>query len=136
MASPTSAITTYNGSWIARGVYQTQWTITASGAGLAESAMQLPDKVIMINGFVATGVGGTSRVSLQGSNATTPTGAYFALRHALPTVGPGDSSNVLDALATNGIFQILENPRWIRPLATTVTSAASISVIMISRGAF
>lgn len=132
MAAPsTAAITSFSGSWLAKGVYESKWTATVSGAGIAESAVFLPDKTVYLAGLASTN---TSAITLEGSNATTPTGTYYSLRHPIPTVGPGDTGNVLEGLVTGGVFQLYENPRWIRPRATTVTSGASVSVIMVSRG--
>lgn len=123
MAAPSTAIFTYNGSFIARGVHMTRWTATVSGAGLAQSPGNLPDKTVAISGPT----GGTSSVTIQGSNATTPTAGYFTLNSAAASGGP------LSTLTAAGIFVILENPRFIRPLCATVTTGKTINIDLLSR---
>lgn len=122
MAAPSTAIYSYTGEWIAKGVHRTHWAPTVSGAGLAQSAPQLPDKTVIVSGPT----GGTTAVTIQGSNATTATAGYFALNSAAATGG------ALSGLTAAGVFTILENTRWIRPLLTTATRA-DVTITMIER---
>lgn len=113
-----------SGNYIARGVYQHTWSATISGRGNPLSAANLPDKTVQIQGPT----GGTSQVILEGTNgAAASTATWITMRSV--TDGAIDITN-----ATGGLFfQLRGNPRMIRPHFATVTTAKTLSVIIVAK---
>jgi hypothetical protein len=111
------------GSWIARGVHQVTWSaLTGSGDTVnAYSAPHLPDKTVTVT---ATGFN-SAVVTLVGSNDPTATGTYVTLNDP--------QGNALTFTA-NKVETLLENPRWIKPMASGATGGdQSFTIIMVSR---
>ncbi len=118
------------GVWIAPGVHRIQWTVTATGFSNSLVAPGLPEKVVHVRGF-ATVSTVSSRVVIEGSNdppsgrpddATPPT--YITL--TTPTDG--------DLLVTGDLVKVIrENPVHIRCRASTVTTGANLTVMIVSK---
>ncbi len=134
----------------AKGIIVQTWSF-ASGAthqrGNALGAPMYPGKTIIIRAThwapsEATVTTRLSRLTLEGSNATTPTGVYVPLHAAHPSIGPlnliaaaseigfsSGSHGAGDAAGQGIIIELLDNPRWIRPRASTATAAMTVSII-------
>lgn len=110
------------GTWIAKGVHSSLWeTLTGSGDTVnAESAPNLPDKTVTV-----TGTFNSATITIQGSNDATATGTYTTLNDA--------NGNALTFTADKA-EQILENPRFIRPIASGATGGTDVDITLISRG--
>lgn len=114
------------GKWLAKGVHQATWSaLTGSGdSAVAYGAPHLGDKTVTVNAETATGFNSVV-VTLVGSNDETATGTYQSLNDA--------QGNVL-TFSSGRIETLLENPKWIKPIATGATGGSqSFSVILISR---
>jgi len=111
-----------SGTWIAKGVHQTTWSaLTGSGDTVnASSVAHLPDKSVLVRGTFAS-----ATITMVGSNDATATGTYTALNDP--------QGNALTFTADK-IEQILENPRWIKPIASGATGGTSVNIVLISRG--
>lgn len=109
---------------LSKGVYGVTWTFITGVTGVSNSinAPDLPDKVVQVHATTW----GTGNVLIEGNNAELPSLGVFT---TLVDV-QGNSLSFSD----NAIEQILENPRYIRARASTVTTGATITVSMICRG--
>lgn len=117
-----TAITVAETVWIQKGVARISWVFasgTTLGQGNALSAPHLPDKTVQVFGPT----GGTTSVTIQGSNDLTPTGNYVTL------VDP-QGTNL--SFTNTAIEAILESPRFIRPDLTVATGPA-VTVTIVSR---
>jgi hypothetical protein len=121
----------------AKGIITQTWAFVSGVAdqvGNAIGAPMYPDKTIILNstGFTASG---TSSLTLEGSNSTSPSGIYFPLHAAAPSIGPLNQIQAVSSIgagATVGpgiAIVLLDNPRWIRPRASTATHAFTVSII-------
>ena len=113
------------GKYIARGIYQMEWTAAVSGVGTPLDAFQYPDKTVQIQGPTS---GGSSRIIIEGTNGgVVSTATWITL--TTPTDGDLDFTNV-----TGGVMRaIRENPRMIRPRFESVTAARSLNVRIIAK---
>jgi hypothetical protein len=110
----------FSGSWLARGSHQTIWSALGDAdEGAPQSASPLPDKSVQFSGTwdSATAV-------LQGSNDGA---TWFTLKD------PGGNAISLTA---DGLRQILENTRYIRPSTSGGGGSADIDCRVIERGGF
>lgn len=101
-----------------KGVVQCQWA--ALGAGETGDFVDVPrwhDRCIQLPGSM-----GTTVVNVQGSND----GVNWASLHAKNALTTNDTQSL--AAATTGLYQILENPRLIR----VVASAGDTSNLLIT----
>lgn len=115
------AVTTKTASttWLAKGVHSAAWTFTgASQVGSPLGGATLPDKTVHVRGTFAG-----STLTIQGTNSAPSVSKWHTLNDP--------SQNAL-AFTTSGIEQILENPRFIRPRATT---SMSVVITVISQRA-
>jgi hypothetical protein len=125
----------------AKGIIVQTWSF-ASGAthqrGNALGAPMYGGKTIIVRATSfspseATVTTKLTRLTLEGSNATTPTGVYVPLHAAAPSIGPlnliADFSDIGDATGQGLIIEVLDNPRWIRPRASTATAPMTVSII-------
>ena len=110
------------GSWIAKGVHRTLWeTLTTSGDTVnPASEAQLPDKTVEVKGTFAS-----ATITLVGSNDPTPTGTYETLN---------DASSTPLTFTADGIQQVLENPRFIKPIASGATGGTDVDIVLVSHG--
>ncbi len=112
---------------IAKGVMAItwKWTATVTGFGSTLNAPNLPDKTVQVLGPT----GGTTSIRIMGSNATTPTGSYSLLQDDQNT-----ALSFTNASGEGEIEVVMQNPRWIRPYASTVTGGDSLpEVRMVCR---
>ena len=117
----TAAINSYC-EYTSRGVAQMVWTATGiTGEGVAMNAPGLPDKTVHIVGPT----GGTSTVIIEGTNDATPTGTWTTLT---------DPQGNAISKTSDAIESILENPKYIRPRFSVVTSGKTIVVTIVARG--
>lgn len=111
------------GKWIAKGVHQVEWAaLTGSGDTVnAASLPHLPDKTVIVTATAYNSV----TVTFVGSNDETATGTYVTLNDP--------QGNALTFTA-NKAETLLENPRWIKPIASGATGGTqSINIRLISR---
>lgn len=105
--------------WNTKRVSSTTWTpLLTTDVGSAESPGRLADKSVQILGTV--GAGGS--VNIQGSND----GTNWVSLTASSTAAPGVSL----ATAAPGIYQIIENTLFIRPLVVSGDGTTSLTVIL------
>lgn len=114
-----------SGSWIAKGVHQCSWSaLTGSGDTVnATSNPTLPDKTVVVTATAFNSV----VVTMVGSNySVASTATYVTLND------PNGNALTFSSSRTE---QILENPRWIKPVASGATGGTqSINIVLISRG--
>lgn len=107
----------FRGSWIAKGVHQTVWpNMGNADSGIAQSGGALSDKSVQ-----ATGTWGGATLVLQGSNDGT---TWFTLN---------DPAGTDISFTANGLMQILEGVRYIRPV-TSGGAGTDVTVVLIERG--
>ena len=121
MATPTSADFVGAGSYVSKGVYRHAWSAgaTVTGVGNAVDVYTMDDVSIEISGPT----GGTSSITIEGSNGATPTGTYFTLN--TPT-GVATFTTAVNKM-------IVERPRYIRPNMTVNTGIVG-EIILIGSG--
>lgn len=109
--------------YVDRNVVKQIWTFITGleGHGNPFSGAAYPDKSIQFSGAS----GGTSSVVIEGSNDDAASGTYHTLADP--------QGNVLTA-GNSRVEAVLENTRWIRPRASTVTAGSSIVVSLIAKG--
>ena len=117
---------TFNGIVaLQKGVYEATWTgFVSAGNGTAADMANLPDKTVHVVGAFASG---NNEIKIEGSNDTTATGTYDTLNDP--------SQNAL-SFSTGKIEVILENTRWVRPVAVSLvgaTGAPGMTVKIIAR---
>lgn len=105
----------FAGSWIAKGVHQTQWTMGNADTGVAQSSAALPDKTVQISGTM-----GGATIIMQGSNDGS---VWDTLK---------DSAGVAISTTTAAIKKILENTKFIRPV-TSGGAGSAITVTLVER---
>jgi hypothetical protein len=104
------------GSWVAKGVHQTQWpNMGNADTGTAQSAGALSDKSVQVEGTFAA-----ATVTIQGSNDGVN---WETLR---------DPAGVALTFTAVGQKQILENTRYQRPV-TTGGAGSTITVTIVER---
>lgn len=103
-------------SWIARGVHKTAWNnLTGSGDTLLpQTSPNLPDKTVSVDGTFASAV-----VTIQGSNDGI---AYSTLN---------DPTGAALTFTADAIKQVLENPAFIRGVASGATGGTDVNIIMV-----
>lgn len=103
--------------FISKGVVLSSWEATASGVGSALDGSGYPDKTVEVVGPT----GGTTTLIIEG--AMSATGPWTTL------VDP-QGNNL--SFTNKGMEAILDNPRYIRPRAETVTSGAATILVKIT----
>lgn len=112
-------VVNFQQSWLQKRVSQTLWTgLLNSDTGLPQTGASLPDKSVQVSGTF--GAGGS--VSIRGSNDGS---TYFTLTDP--------QGNALTFTA-NGMEQISENPKFMRPEVTAGDGTTSLTVTIISKG--
>ncbi len=110
----------FTGKWIAPNVHQTTWANLSFGDTAApQSGAYLGNKNIFITGDVAL-----TTIVIQGSNAPTTTGSFFTLT---------DTNGNELSFTTTGLAEILERPRWIKPV-WGVETAPDFTAILTQTG--
>lgn len=103
---------------ISRGVIEASWIgLTSSDEGALFDAALYSDKCVHVFGTFVSG-----QVAIQGGNATDS---------LLTLTDPQGNALVF---TTSGIEQIMENPRYIRPLSSSGDVGTEITVIIVGRG--
>lgn len=113
------------GKWIAKGVHQIEWLglTTSDDTVKAASLPHLSDKTVQVLSN-ATGFNSVT-VTFVGSNDETATGTFTAL---------ADPQGNALTFTANKLEQLLENPRWIKPIASGATGGGqSFTIRLISR---
>jgi hypothetical protein len=115
--------------YIYKGVAEMKWGATISGVGNSFDAPHLPEKTVHIK--APTTAGGTTRVIIEGTNATTVTGADAVFQ---TLTSPTDGLLDFTTIAAAGILRVIrENPRFIRPRFETVTAGENLQVRIVAR---
>lgn len=110
------AVITPEEGFLQRGVLRIFWeTLTEGDSGRSTEAPYISDKTVHFVGSF-----GGSTFTLQGSNDN-------ATWHTL-----NDPTGTAISLTANGMFAVLENPRYIRPLSTG-GAATDVDCILIGR---
>ncbi len=110
------AVITPEEGFLQRGVLRVLWeTITEGDSGKSIEAPYISDKTVHFFGTF-----GSTTMTLQGSNDN-------AIWHTLL-----DPLGTAISLTADGMFAVLENPRYIRPLSTAGTST-DVDCILIGR---